>query len=959
MFPFERAPDRAGRAVIAGLGAILLLHLVVLGTTHAPMGASVASKILQTISLSLAAFFAGRAALRSRDFARHFWVLACAGFVMLLAAFLSWHFDKERPFGVRDFIFLLHMVPFGIAVLMSDRPRMEKVRNWPILLDYAQILMMVVILFTGFIYIPSRGATAEQMQALYRSFAAVLVTRNVIVTGGFWARALLAGSRRESLAFRVMGIYLLVYTLGSALGHTVFLSVHPTPVWLDLQGSVPALTAAWLFSRWKDLPSETQRQRTGLRSVLAAHLVPSILPLMVAALAGTLRKTEPTLAWFSVSLSLAIFAARLLVTIYSEHRASEAQFRAESRYQSLFENNLAGVFRSALDGRLLDCNQAFTEMFGYSREELRSLPTDVLYPGGKEERDAWIVGYRKNRRYTNQEMCYRRKDGSLLWVLQNVALGKDEQGHEVSEGTVVDITPRKLAEMEIASWKKRYETAVLASGQILFDWDPVSRYVTFGGALEEVLGYSPDEFVGTTEKWRGLIHPDDLERYVRNMKQAMESKEPYELEYQVRGSDGEYRMMREQGQLVLDEEGNVAQMVGFITDVSERRMLEQQFRQAQKMEAVGRLAGGVAHDFNNLLTVITGYSELLLNSTSLERNSLREQTEQIRAAADRAASLTRQLLAFSRQQMLQPRNLNLNTVVSNLDKMLRRLIGEDIEVRTLLAEDLGAVEVDPGQIEQVLMNLVVNARDAMPRGGRLTLETANVRLDEAYRTQHSYVVPGNYVRLTVSDTGVGMDAEVRARIFEPFFTTKEVGKGTGLGLSTVYGIVKQSGGYIEVYSERGCGASFKIHFPQVAATADGADRKAQAAAANKGSETILLAEDDEQLRELATLVLTSRGYRVFSAANIEEVDAICKRERGKIDLLVTDVVMPRVSGTEIANRVAQRRPGIRILYMSGYTADATVHHGVLEQGVAFLQKPFTPATLAAKVREVLDQAAQS
>jgi len=257
------------------------------------------------------------------------------------------------------------------------------------------------------------------------------------------------------------------------------------------------------------------------------------------------------------------------------------------------------------------------------------------------------------------------------------------------------------------------------------------------------------------------------------------------------------------------------------------------------------------------------------------------------------------------------------------------------------------------------MNLVVNARDAMPRGGRLTLETANVQLDEAYRVQHSYVVPGKYVRLTVSDTGVGMNVEVRARLFEPFFTTKEIGKGTGLGLSTVYGIVKQSGGYIEVYSEPGRGTSFKIHFPQVDRAGDGAGRKAPTAADNRGSETILLAEDDDQLRELAALILTARGYRVLSAGNIEEVDAICKRERAKIDLLLTDVVMPRMSGTEIAVRVAQRRPGIRILYMSGYTADATVHHGVLEHGVAFLQKPFTPALLAAKVREVLDQPNQN
>jgi PAS domain S-box-containing protein len=483
MSPLEQAPDRAWRYAAAGLGAIFLLHVVVLVTTNGPMGASLASKTLQAISMALAAFFAGRAALRSRDFGRHFWVLACAGFVMLLTAFLTWHVEKSTAFGANDFIFLLHMLPFGLALLLNDRPGEPKISSWPILLDYAQLLMMVVILFAGFIYIPSRGATEEQMQALYRAFAAVFVTRNVIVTGGFWARALLSDSQREALAFRTMGIYLFIYTAGSAAGHYVFLSVHPTPAWLDLQGSVPALSAAWLFSQWHDLPAKPKRQRSELRSVLTVHLIPSLLPIMVAALASSLGKTDPKLAWVAVSVSLVIFALRLLVTIYSEHRAGEAQLQAETRYQSLFENNLAGVFRSSTDGRLLDCNQAFTEMCGYTCEELRGLPSHVLYPGGKAQRDAMIADLRQARRYSNFEMCFRRKDGSLFWVLQNVALGKDEQGNDISEGTVVDITARKTAEMEIAKWKRRYEAAVLASGQILFDWDPVSRTVTFGGAL--------------------------------------------------------------------------------------------------------------------------------------------------------------------------------------------------------------------------------------------------------------------------------------------------------------------------------------------------------------------------------------------------------------------------------------------------------------------------------------------
>jgi nitrogen-specific signal transduction histidine kinase len=388
-------------------------------------------------------------------------------------------------------------------------------------------------------------------------------------------------------------------------------------------------------------------------------------------------------------------------------------------------------------------------------------------------------------------------------------------------------------------------------------------------------------------------------------------------------------------------------------DISERRQLEEQLRQSQKMEAVGRLAGGVAHDFNNLLTAISGYSELMLRRLR-QGDPLRHNAEEINKAGNRAASLTSQLLAFSRKQVLQPKVLDLNIVVADMDKMLRRLIGEHIELVTILEPQLWSIRADPGQLQQVILNLAVNARDAMPEVGRLTIETSNIELDDENARWHVGVRPGRYVMLAVNDTGFGMDSQTRERVFEPFFTTKEVGKGTGLGLATVYGIVKQSGGYVWVYSEPGRGTTFKVYLPRVDAPAEAVARPRETGTL-VGTETILLAEDDETLRPLAKGLLEKLGYRVLDAENAERALALAAAHGGPIHLLVADVVMPGASGRELARRLAQTRPDTKVLYISGYTDDAIVHHGMLEPGLHFLQKPFTPAALARKVRDVLDR----
>jgi len=402
-----------------------------------------------------------------------------------------------------------------------------------------------------------------------------------------------------------------------------------------------------------------------------------------------------------------------------------------------------------------------------------------------------------------------------------------------------------------------------------------------------------------------------------------------------------------------DAAGQVTGMLSLAADITEMRQLEVQYRQAQKMEAVGRLAGGIAHDFNNLLTAIIGTTALVLEDRGLESRA-RVDIQEVEKAAKRAAGLTRQLLIFSRQQVLEPRALDLNALVGDLEKMLQRLIGEDIELRTKPAAALGAVRADPGQLEQAIVNLVVNARDAMPQGGRLTIETADVELDRSYVTRHVPTQPGPYVLLAISDTGVGMDGATKARLFEPFFTTKDPGRGTGLGLATVYGIVKQSGGYIWAYSELGHGTTFKIYLPRVPQTAEPPETTPSPPTPAHGSETLLVVEDQEEVRNLTQRVLEARGYTVLAAGDGAEALEILAQHPNQIHLMITDVVMPGMNGRELAQHACARWGDLKVLYVSGYTGEAVLQHRLLEPGVAFLQKPFTPDVLARKTREVLD-----
>ncbi|HUI53748.1 MAG TPA: PAS domain S-box protein [Bryobacteraceae bacterium] len=496
-------------------------------------------------------------------------------------------------------------------------------------------------------------------------------------------------------------------------------------------------------------------------------------------------------------------------------------------------------------------------------------------------------------------------------------------------------------------------TALLESAsQAIVSIDRAGRIVLANQRTEEMFGYDRDELLGARiemllpESKRAVHSKDRDEFFARPRARPM----GIGMDLSGRRKDGTEVPVEVSLSYVEIEEGVFA--IAFVSDISQRKRLEEQLMHAQKMEAVGRLAGGVAHDFNNMLTVISGYNRMILDELSA-LDPLRGYAEEILKAADRAGALTNQLLAFSRRQIMQPRVINLNSVITQTEKMLRRLIGEDVELQFSLDADIGNIKADPGHVEQAIVNLAVNARDAMPLGGRLTIETANVFLDETYAKTHMGVKPGSFVMVAVSDTGHGMDAETRRRIFEPFFTTKEKGKGTGLGLATVYGIVKQTGGDIWVYSEPGQGTTFKLYFPRVAEQVTESSDGSGAPEKQSGGETILVVEDEKSVRDLTVRILRQLGYTILTAASGAEALEISQAHTGTIHLLLTDVVMPNMSGRQLADALTQNRPDTKVLFLSGYTENTVVHHGVLDAGVDFLPKPFTRENLAQKLRDVL------
>jgi PAS domain S-box-containing protein len=607
-------------------------------------------------------------------------------------------------------------------------------------------------------------------------------------------------------------------------------------------------------------------------------------------------------------------------------RWQEALVESEERYRIIAETAIDAIVTIDEDGEILFVNGSAQRIFGYSPLDMLGRSLTVLVPGYSP------AGNRG--KYQAREVAGRHQDGHQIPL--EVSVGEFTQASKTLATCVLrDISARRRAEEELRGANETLRALIEATPLAIIAFDFSENVSKWNPAAEKMFGWSEEEILG-----RPL--PSSPGESVERLRiiQAVRRGESLTLETVCQRKDGASIDVSISAAPLDGKDGIPAAVVAVITDITERNRLADQLRQAQKMEAVGRLAGGIAHDFNNLLTVIAGYGEMLLNSLA-EGGRPRAYAMEVLQAAERAAALTRQLLAFSRRHVERPALLDINPVVVSLSNMLQRLIGEDIELVILPNTEAVTVRADPGQIEQVIINLVVNARDAMPRGGRITIETGVAGLE-----------PGRYASISVTDTGLGMTEKTQGRIFEPFFTTKGQGEGTGLGLSTIYGIVKHNHGDIRVHSEPGKGTTFEVYFPLVDDPPD-VVRSSESYALEGGKETILLVEDEAGLRILMQELLERLGYTVLAAASSQEAIGLAGAHLGHVDLLLTDVVMPKASGSELAERLRLVRRGTRVLYMSGYPSETVVQHGVLNTGVAFLEKPFTPETLAKKVREVL------
>jgi PAS domain S-box-containing protein len=645
-----------------------------------------------------------------------------------------------------------------------------------------------------------------------------------------------------------------------------------------------------------------------------------------------------------------------LYTIYQHlliHRIRRELVEREELFHLISENAADMIAVVDTNGKRLFNSLSYQRVLGYTPEELQaSSAFEQIHPDDrgrvkKAAEDAQRTGVGKTLEYR-----LRHKDGAWLVLESTSSVIRDAKG-EPEKLVIVnrDITERKRAEEALRRSEADFRSVVEDAPYGIYRASMTGRILQVNPALRKMLGYEQEEELLRKDLATDIfLHNGEYQRLTELLTKAEEIKD---LEMEWKRQDEMPITVRCSCRRINDENGIPAYFEVFAEDVTERRVLEKQLRMAQKMEAIGRLSGGIAHDFNNLLGVIIGYSRVLKRSLG-EGHALCEHAVEIEKAGQRAAAMTKQLLAFSRQQVMTPEVLNLNTLVSDMEKMLPRLLGEDIEVSLTLDAQLGSVKADQSQIEQVIMNLAVNARDAMPAGGKLRIQTSNADLDQTYTRHHPGSREGNYVLLTVTDTGTGMDAGTLTHIFEPFFTTKERGKGTGLGLATVYGIVKQSNGYIWVESTPGNGATFQIYLPRHVGLATVDEAKPDSGERLRGSESILLVEDAEPLKKLAQTFLEAGGFRVLSAGSGEEALKVAANHAGTFDLLLTDVVMPGMNGRVLAEQLLPRQPGMRVLYMSGYTDSFIAGHGVLEPGTHLLHKPFTDEVLIRKVREVLD-----
>jgi len=638
-------------------------------------------------------------------------------------------------------------------------------------------------------------------------------------------------------------------------------------------------------------------------------------------------------------------------------RAHDGLRRSRDRYRSIVDNasNLVGIANR--EGRILLAGSHVERVLGLPRSD--DLTAEILKRIHPDDIEPLLQVWGVSRAVGDggsSEFRISTRD-SQRWYELSWKPFRDSQGEDLLSVVMHDITDHKRAQLALRDSELRYRMLAENPYELVSEVDNHGHFVYVSPSFHTLFDYSPEELLGRDSFL--LIHPDDRDSVERAFRRAILEEGPAHGSFRFRHRNGSYRWVDTTARAYRSATDRVLAVL-VSRDVTQRkeaeevlRQTEEHLRQSQKMEAIGRLAGGIAHDFNNLLTAITGYCDLLLEEIG-SQHAARSDAEEILKAAERAGALTHQLLAFSRRQVLQPKVLDLNTLVADIDRMLRRLIGEDIELVTLLSGELCPVKADPGQLQQVIVNLVVNARDAMPRAGKISLETANTFVEPGDAANEDGIPPGAYVTLTVQDTGIGMDSEILSRIWEPFFTTKESGKGTGLGLSTVHGIISQSGGHIRAQSEAGRGSRFTVYLPQVEPAATLPKRRVEMSQF-RGSETVLVIEDADPVRKLVARYLQRHGYKVLDVTSGAEALRQCACHSGEIHLLITDVVLPKMDGPEIAQRVVELRPEIRVMYMSGFSDELLSQHRVLAQDIILLQKPFTPPALLRTVRETLDR----
>ncbi len=746
----------------------------------------------------------------------------------------------------------------------------------------------------------------------------------------------------------------------------LFNTVAALVVVLDPQGRIVRLNHAFVattgypldtvmgkyFWDYFVIPEDLEKIKARFRGLQPSHF-PAAGQKYLVTKAGERR----LIAWSDTTILNKDGAVKFIISTgidITARKKAEALLReSEKRYKMLFESAPDAILIMEADGeragRIVAANQAAAAMHGYTVPEILDLNIAVLNPtvnappfNGRMPRilaGDWI----------KEEITHQRKDGTIFPVEIHAGLMELEDRKYILAFDR-DISERRQGEEALREAHQAQQSLIQASPLAIFVLDPEGRVRMWNPAAVRMFGWREEEVLGRPLP---TVPKDKLEEYQGFLKRILSGESLTGLELRRCRKDDSPIELRVFTAPLYDAHEQITGIMVMNADITESKRLKEQLLQAQKMEVVGRLAGGVAHDFNNLLTTITGYSELVLNFMD-EDDPLRQDVAEIRMAGERAASLTRQLLAFSRKQLLQPKVLDLNLVMDNMGKMLQRLIGSDIDLVITPDTALGRVMADPGQIEQVILNLAINARDAMPQGGRLTIETANVDLKKSYTRGHMDLQPGPYVTLTISDTGSGMDPETKSHIFEPFFTTKEIGKGTGLGLSTVYGIIKQSGGHIAVHSEPGKGAAFQIYLPRIDRAVEPVSQAAKSTEDYSGKETILLVEDEDGVRQLVSTVLKRHGFTVLESRHGAEALQLCSRHQGPIHLALTDVVMPVMGGRELAQQLQPLYPGLKVLYISGYPENPGLHQHLAGQEIYYLQKPFETQGLLQRVRNLLD-----